>query len=246
MTHPVDIVALNKSYANSRVIKNLSFSINAGEIVGLLGVNGAGKSTLIKCLLDLTDIDSGEIKLFGTAHKYTAARCNLSYLSEHFAPPHYATGYDVLKLLTGLEGLKLQLDRVNEYCELLALDRSVLASPCKSYSKGMRQKLGLISCLLADKPLLILDEPMSGLDPRARKLFKDRLLEQRDRHHRTVFFSTHLLEDIQSICDRVMVLDQGQLQFIGKVQELLESTGKTTLEAAFLSCIQEQSNVEFA
>ena len=234
MTYPIEITGLVKTYGNRRVLDDLSLQIHAGEIVGLLGINGAGKSTLIKCMLDLIEADRGEIKLFDVPHRQTAARRNLSYLSEQFRPPYYARGYDVLKLLAGLEGLRFRAGDISEYCRLLALDEAVLAAPCKSYSKGMRQKLGLICCLLAEKPLLILDEPMSGLDPQARKLFKDRLLAQRDKK-RTIFFSTHLLEDIESICDRVVVLDEGRLRFIGTVPELLESSGENSLEAAFLS-----------
>ena len=234
MTHPIEINGLVKDYGTRRVLNELSLQIHAGEIVGLLGVNGAGKSTLIKCLLDLIEADAGEIKLFGISHRQTAARRKLSYLSEQFRPPYYARGHDVLKLMAGLEGLEFSASDISEYCRLLALDEAVLAHPCQSYSKGMRQKLGLISCLLAEKPLLILDEPMSGLDPQARKLFKDRLLAHRDKQ-RTIFFSTHLLEDIESICDRVVVLDDGRLRFIGTVPELLESSGKSSLEAAFLA-----------
>ena len=240
MTYPIEITKLVKSYGKKPVLEDLDLRIDAAEIVGLLGINGAGKSTLIRCMLDLIEVDSGEIKLFGVPHEQTASRRKLSYLSEQFRPPYYATGHDVLKLLAGLEGLNFRAPAISECCRLLALDETVLSAPCKSYSKGMRQKLGLIGCLLAEKPLLVLDEPMSGLDPQARKLFKDRLLAERDKQ-RTIFFSTHLLEDIESICDRVVVLDRGQLQFIGTVSKLLESSGKNTLEAAFLSHVKDNN-----
>ena len=238
MPKPLEITKLSKRYANKPVLDGLSFAINAGEIVGLLGVNGAGKSTLIKSVLDLIEFEHGDISIFGIPHRQTAARSNLSYLSEQFRPPYFATGHDVIKLLAGLERVRPAPAQVNEYCRLLALDESVLGAPVKSYSKGMRQKLGLISCLLADKPLLILDEPMSGLDPHARKLFKDRLLAQREKGC-SIFFSTHLLEDIESICDRVLVLDKGHLRFSGTVAEMLDFAGKSTLEAAFLACITQ-------
>ena len=238
MTKPLEITKLSKRYVTKPVLDSLSFEINAGEIVGLLGVNGAGKSTLIKSVLDLIEFEQGDISIFGIPHRQTAARSNLSYLSEQFRPPYFATGHDVIKLLAGLEGVRPPPEEVNEYCGLLALDETVLGAPVKSYSKGMRQKLGLISCLLADKPLLILDEPMSGLDPHARKLFKDRLLAQREKGH-SIFFSTHLLEDIESICDRVLVLNNGQLKFSGAVAEMLSFTGETALETAFLACIAQ-------
>ena len=241
MASPIEITNLCKRYQSKTTLKDVTFSVAAGEIVGLLGVNGAGKSTLIKCMLDLIEVDGGTIELFGVSHTQTMARHKLSYLGEQFRPPYYATGIDVLKLLAGLDGTILQRDLINDYCHSLDFDEADLNTLCKQYSKGMHQKLGLISCLLADKPLLVLDEPMSGLDPHARKLFKDRLVQQREKQ-RTVFFSTHLLEDIASICDRVMVIDQGQLRFIGTVNELLESTRQPDLEAAFLAYVNQPHN----
>ncbi|MGR8946399.1 MAG: ABC transporter ATP-binding protein [Gammaproteobacteria bacterium] len=239
MSFPLEIKNLTKSYGGKTALSNLSFRIEPGHIVGLLGVNGAGKSTLIKCLLDLIDFESGEIQIFGQAHTETTARRQLSYLGEQFAPPNFATGNDVLRLLTGIEGLTFPTTAIREQCELLALEHAVLDTPCQSFSKGMRQKLGLIACLVAAKPLLVLDEPMSGLDPLARRLFKDRILAQRDLQ-RTVFFSTHLLEDVESVCDRVIILDAGELRFSGSISALLESTKQSNLEAAFLAAINRQ------
>ncbi len=236
MSYPLEITNLTKSYHNKIAIADLSFTIESGEVIGLLGVNGAGKSTLIKCLLDLVDFDAGAISIFGQTHTLTNARRKLSYLGEQFIPPRFATGKDVLRLMAGLEGMNLPTEEVSRQCELLALEESVLESSCQSYSKGMRQKLGLIACLITAKPLMLLDEPMSGLDPLARRLFKDRIVEQREAG-RTVFFSTHLLEDISSVCDRVIVLDRGQLKFIGAIDEFLSSTQQANLETAFLASI---------
>ncbi|MEM7465336.1 MAG: ABC transporter ATP-binding protein [Pseudomonadota bacterium] len=236
MTQPLAISALKKFFGNKPAVSNVSFDIQAAEIVGLLGVNGAGKSTLIKSMLDLTEIDDGAIELFGEAHRLTASRRNLSYLPEQFRPPYFATGLDVLNMVAGIDGVQFKQVDIAQYCESLALDQAVLHQPCKTYSKGMRQKLGLIACLLSNKSLLILDEPMSGLDPLARRLFKDCIIEQRAKQN-AVLFSTHLLDDIESVCDRVLVLDQGQLKFDGPIAKLLETTGKATLESAFLTTI---------
>jgi len=237
MSLPLAVKHLSKSYRNKVAVTNISFDIREGEIVGLLGANGAGKSTLIRSLLDLISVDSGEILIFGKPHQKSEARRGLAYLAEQFRPPHFATGDDVLKLLAGVEGVTFCPSKIAKYCDDLALDQAVLTKPCQSYSKGMRQKLGLIACLAANKPLLILDEPMSGLDPVARKLFKDRLLEQQSRGC-SVLFSTHLLEDIQSVCSRVIIFDLGQLKFIGTLEELFTITDENHLEAAFLSVIE--------
>ena len=236
MSLPIEIKHLSKTYRKKIALSDLSFNIQGNEIVGLLGANGTGKSTLIKSILDLVEIDAGEISIFGQSHHSSAARGGLAYLSEQFRPPHFSTGNDVLKLLAGVEGIKFSMADITRHCEMLALDESVLKAPCKSYSKGMRQKLGLIACLLAEKRLLMLDEPMSGLDPLARRLFKDRLLEQRERN-RSVLFSTHLLEDIESVCDRVIILDAGRIKFIGGIDELFKASGEDSLEAAFLGLI---------
>jgi len=236
MSLPLTIANLSKSYRKKLVVSDLSFEILEGEIVGLLGANGAGKSTLIKSLLDLIDIDSGDISIFGRPHNASGSRAHLTYLSEQFRPPHFATGNDVLNLLAGVEGMNFSASDIARHCEMLALDKTVLKMPCKSYSKGMRQKIGLIACLLAKKRLLVLDEPMSGLDPLARRLFKDRLIEQRALN-RSVLFSTHLLEDIDSLCDRVIILDAGRITFIGHIDELLKTSGENSIEKAFLSLI---------
>lgn len=236
MSLPLAVKHLSKSYREKVAVSNISFDIREGEIVGLIGANGAGKSTLIKSLLDLISIDDGEILIFGESHQKSEARRGLAYLAEQFRPPRFATGDDVLKLLAGIEGMTFSPTEIAEYCDELALDRAVLSKPCESYSKGMRQKLGLIACLAANKPLLILDEPMSGLDPVARKLFKDQLLRQQNGGC-SVLFSTHLLEDIQSICSRVIIFDLGQLKFIGTLEELYAKTGENQLESAFLSII---------
>lgn len=237
MQTPLSVIDLDKSYGNIPATIGISFNVDAGEILGLLGVNGAGKSTLIKCILDLIEIDSGEITIFGTRHREIDSRTNLAYLSEQFRPPKFTTGVDVLRLLCGIENLNYPEEQVTKLCDALALDDKVLKAPCRSYSKGMRQKLGLIACLLAEKPLLLLDEPMSGLDPLARRLFKDCLLKHKAQG-RSVFFSTHLLEDVESVCDRVMIIDGGRLRFIGQIEALLEATKQESLEAAFLAIIR--------
>jgi len=121
----------------------------------------------------------------------------------------------------------------------LDLDRRALQSPVRSFSKGMTQKLGLAACLLSDKRLFVLDEPSSGLDPKARALLKRELLALRDRG-RTLFLTSHLLADVEQLCDRMAVLHAGSLRFVGAPSELLAQHGTSDMESAFLACIENR------
>ena len=236
MPHPVQFSSVTKRYGTRPVLRGVDLEIAAGETVGLIGINGAGKSTLLKAMLDLTSIDSGRIDLFGSSHSQTAARDKLAYLAERFIPPHYANGDDFLHFMSELHNSEPSEAAIQAECQSLELDIEALQRPVREYSKGMTQKLGLIACLLVLRPLLVLDEPMSGLDPKARALFKARLARLKDAGV-TTFFSTHLLDDVAVICDRVAILDAGRIRFTGTVADFQAAHGGDTLEESFLSCI---------
>lgn len=236
MSIPLKFASVSKRYAQRDILCGVDLSIAAGETIGLLGVNGAGKSTLLKSMLDLTSIDGGHIEVFGKDHRKPAAREHLAYLAEQFVAPHYATGSDFLRYVTRLHGITPTTTSIAEECRGLELDADVLRHPAGRYSKGMMQKLGLIGCLLTRRPLLVLDEPMSGLDPQARALFKSRLGQLKDAGV-TVLFSTHSLEDIAAGSDRVAVLNLGRICFIGTVGEFRGHYPAVTLEQSFLHCI---------
>lgn len=236
MSLPVLFSNVTKRYGTRAILRGVDLEIASGETVGLIGINGAGKSTLLKAMLDLTSIDDGRIELFGSIHTVTAARDRLAYLAERFIPPHYATGHDFLRFMSRLHRSDPTEAAIREECLGLELDFNVLRRPVREYSKGMTQKLGLIACLLVQRPLLVLDEPMSGLDPKARALFKARLARLKDAGV-TTFFSTHLLDDVAVICDRVAVLDVGQIRFTGTVADFQVAHRGATLEESFLSCI---------
>lgn len=235
-SRPIRISNVAKRYAKREVLRGVDFEIGAGETVGLIGVNGAGKSTLLKAMLDLTSIDNGRIELFGTDHRQTAARDQLSYLAEQFMPPHYARGDDLLEFIARLQGVRPTRAQIFEECASLELDAAALGRPAREYSKGMTQKLGLIACLVTRRPLLILDEPMSGLDPKARALFKARLARLKDEGG-TIFFSTHLLDDVAVVCDRVAILDEGRIRFHGTIAKFSAEHRGASLEESFLNCI---------
>ena len=228
--------AVAKSFGACRVLEDVSFDVAPGEALGLIGVNGAGKTTLLRALLDLARPDSGTISVFGTPSFEPAARAHLSYLAERFNPPSFATGAELLRYLLALHGQSLVVAEAEAEAAALDLDPSALARPLREYSKGMAQKLGLIACILGRRGLLVLDEPMSGLDPRARLLFKHRLAAQKA-VGATLFFSTHLLADVEALCDRIAVLDNARLVFVGSPAVFLQHYSAGTLEEAFLNCL---------
>ncbi len=232
---------VSKRYGTGPVVlREVSLQIAPGEFFGLAGVNGAGKTSLIKCMLDLADFSSGAISIFGASSRQFSARARLAYLPERFLPPHYLTGADFLKMMATLHGHPYDEQRVATVFDQLDLDAAALERPVRNYSKGMTQKLGLAATFLARRSLLILDEPMSGLDPKARALVKDRLFELK-REGCTLFFTSHALADIDEICDQVAILHGGHIAYHGTPSGLLENTGATTLERAFLRTIQGTS-----
>ncbi len=224
-----------KRFGRSTVLEELSFSVAEGEFFGLVGVNGAGKTTSLKGLLDFSEMDAGEIEIFGVSHRLIAARERLAYLPERFLPPYYLTGRDFLEYSARLHGVEADASILEGLCGSLDLEIDTLARPVRQYSKGMAQKLGLIACFLSGKELYILDEPMSGLDPKARILVKRYFGELRARK-RTVFFSTHLLTDVESLCDRMGILHGGRLRFVGTPEACRQQYGGS-LEQAYLACI---------
>lgn len=228
-----------KSYARQRVLNEVSFSVGAGEFFGLVGVNGAGKTSLIKSLLDFSMIDSGAISIFGVDHRDPQARARLAYLPERFLPPHYLKGLDFLQYMSRLYGNAYHEARASQIFATLDLDEAALTKPVRDYSKGMAQKLGLAACFLSDKDVFVLDEPMSGLDPKARALLKNHL-QQLKAAGKTLFFSTHMLADVEALCDRIAILHGGVLRFIGSPQACCVQFKAANLEQAYLACIESE------
>jgi ABC-2 type transport system ATP-binding protein len=226
-----------KRYGAQSVLDDVSLSVGAGEFVGLVGVNGAGKTTLIKSLLDFGTVDSGSISIFGVAHTRPESRARLAYLPERFLPPHYLNGREFLRYMANLHGVDYNEARVERMFQTLDLDKTALVKPVRQFSKGMAQKLGLAACFLSDKELLVLDEPMSGLDPKARALLKAHLLELKAQG-RTLFFSTHMLGDVEQLCDRIAILHRGKLRFSGSPSECCVKFSAATLEQAYMACIE--------
>lgn len=236
MQAPIDVSGVKKSFDGKPALQNASIRLQPGEIFGLIGLNGAGKTTLIKIILDLISADAGEVKLFGLASDNLEARQNLSYLPEKFQPSRYLKGMEYLDLSLSYYGKKLDTKTAERMAVKLDLDPGVLSAKVGTYSKGMGQKLGLLGAFLIETPLLILDEPMSGLDPRARIRLKETMLEARAAG-RAIFFSSHILSDIDEICDRIGVIHEGAQRFVGTPKEFKAKAGEPVLEKAFLEMI---------
>lgn len=229
---------LSKTYQKQAVLSGLSFEVQAGEIFGLVGENGAGKTSLFKCLLDFCDVDAGEIRIFGVDHRSSHSRLHLNFLPERFSPPYFLTGREFLQYVLKLNDTPYQAQEIEQgMCEL-DLHMDALSRSVRNYSKGMTQKLGLLSCFLLRKKLYIFDEPMSGLDPKARAMLKQKLCSVREAGG-SVMFSSHALADIDEICDRMAILHRGELKFVGTPAACREQFNTTSLEQAYLRCILE-------
>ena len=235
---PLAIDHIDKFYGAHHVLGDISFALKPGEIFGLVGLNGAGKTTLIKILLDLTTADRGHAHIFGEPSDTVHARTKLSYLPEKFSPSRYLRGSEHLALALSYYGKKFDLAAAQALAVDLDLDPAVLTRKVGGYSKGMGQKLGLMDAFMVDQPFMILDEPMSGLDPRARIKLKDVMLRARAQG-KTIFFSSHILSDIEEICDRIGIIHNSKLVYLGTAAEFKPTFQEQTLERAFLKAIGE-------
>ena len=224
----VELSGLTKSYASGLfrkrsqpALKGVSFSVEAGEIFGYLGPNGSGKTTTLKILLGLVFPDAGSVRILDRPMADRSWRYRTGYLPEHPYFYDYLTPAEYLDYAGRLFGMPLHevRQRSDELLTLVGLRRSAEV-PVRRFSKGMVQRLGLAQALLNDPELLILDEPMSGLDPIGRRIVRDIILSQRERN-KTVLFSTHILSDAETLCDRIGVLRGGELLAAGRLQEIL-------------------------
>ncbi len=228
------------AYGGIPAITDINLDVHQGETFGLIGLNGAGKTTMIKAILGLRNQDKGEITVMGQSSSGKSARANLAFLPERFEPPWFLSGLEFVKFSQKIYKQPFNEKKVYEMAESLALDTRALKRRVQSYSKGMRQKLGLIATLMTNCSLLILDEPMSGLDPKARTLVKKLLVENNAGKDRTIFLSSHILSDMDEICDRVCVLDESIIKFTGTPAEMKKQTNANNLEQSFLDLIEKK------
>lgn len=229
---PLKISEISKSFAKP-VLDKVSFDVQPNEIFGFIGLNGIGKTTLIKIILDLLDQDHGEVEIFGVSRLLPQARKKVCYLPEKFSPSAHLKGEEFVKFVLDFYGKKYDAKKARQICENLDLKFEVLKQKVTKYSKGMTQKLGLLAVFLSEAELVILDEPMSGLDPKARIALKRELLAYKQAG-KTVFFSSHILSDMDEICDSIAVLNNTKIVYHGTPQGFKNKHEQETLDKAFL------------
>lgn len=219
----------NKVFA----VQGLSLSVARGEVFGCIGPNGAGKSTTIKLLLDLIRPDSGSISINGLPTTDEASRAMVGYLPENPYLYEYLTASEYLAFAARLSGLAaaVMAERRGLLLEKLKLSQAAHRR-ISTYSKGMQQRTAIAAALIHNPELVILDEPMSGLDPLGRKLIFD-LIDELKGQGKTIFISSHILTDIERLCDRVGIIVQGRLSFEGVVKDL-----SGPLDDLFLQVVQ--------
>lgn len=222
LSHSIEVESLTKSYNGLKAIESLSFMIGAGEIVGFLGPNGAGKSTTMRILTGLLEADTGRARILGQsiAADPTAVKDRVGYMPENNPLPEDLRVREYLRLrgrLKGLSGgsLRRAMDRVCEVCDL---DRKTRRKAIRSLSKGFRQRVGIADTLLTEPPIIILDEPTIGLDPHQIRAFRALVDSLRGKH--TVVISSHILPEIERICDRCVIINRGQVVACGSPGDL--------------------------
>jgi beta-exotoxin I transport system ATP-binding protein len=218
---PISIRDLAKHYGRLVAISDLTFEVGEGEIFGFLGLNGAGKTTTIRVLLDLLRPTRGHASILGRDCQADglSVRAQVGYLPGELGFYGDMTGDDVLRLLARLSGRRIDPAWRRSLEDRFEFASSDLPRKLREYSSGMKRKLGLIQAFQADPPLLILDEPTEGLDPLMQEAFYD-LLAELKRRGRTVFLSSHILSEVERVCDRVAVLRTGRLALLDGVDEI--------------------------
>ena len=224
---------LTKTFGSKTAVNDLSLEIADGEIFGFIGHNGAGKTTTIKAACGIIPFDSGEIYINGKSIKTEPLACkaDIAYLPDNPDLYEFMTGIQYLTFIADVYGVpaKVRTERIHQYSDLLELTPS-LSQPVSAYSHGMKQKLAIISALIHEPRLLIMDEPFVGLDPIAAHQLKE-YMRQLCRRGGAIFFSTHVLEVAEKLCDKIAIIKGGTLVRCGVTAEII---GDESLESVFL------------
>jgi ABC-2 type transport system ATP-binding protein len=232
----IEVLELDKTYRAFRgrpvkALQGLTLTVEPGTIFGLIGQNGAGKTTLIKILLGLATPTSGAARLLGGSPKDPAVRCRVGYLPEQMRLPDYFQAENFLRYMARLNGVdrKAMKRRIPALLERVGLAKA--RKPIKDYSKGMQQRLGLAQALVSEPEVLFLDEPTDGLDPLGRKDVRDLLVQLRA-EGKTIFLNSHLLSEIELVCDRIVILDRGSVARDATPGEFTRGTGEYLIRVA--------------
>lgn len=224
---------LTKTYGEKRAVDNLSLHIAPGEIYGFIGHNGAGKTTTLKAVVGILQFDKGEVFIKGESIRKNPLACKqkIAYIPDNPDLYEFMTGIKFLNLIADIFGVpeEKRQERIRKYADLFEMTEN-LAQPIASYSHGMKQKLAIISAWIHEPKLIIMDEPFVGLDPKAAHILKQMMREICDEGG-AIFFSTHVLEVAEKLCDKVAIIRNGQLIQSGTMQEV---KGDDSLEEVFL------------
>jgi ABC-2 type transport system ATP-binding protein len=226
--------------AEKHAVRGLNLAVCPGEVFGFLGPNGAGKTTTMNVLLGFVAPSSGNAFLFGVNVREPIARQRIGYLPELTYYYKFLTAEELLRFYAKIFGLprKVADERIDSILKLVELDHA-RKRPIRTYSKGMQQRAGLAQALINNPDLLILDEPTSGLDPIGRMKVRE-IIQRLKNEGKTVFFSSHELGEVETVCDRVAILADGELKAEGGVNELVRSYQCSTLEQVFLKIIDHK------
>lgn len=233
------ITNLTKTYGTKRAVDNLSLHIAPGEIYGFIGHNGAGKTTTIKSVAGILQFDAGEIEIDGVSVKKDpiAAKSRIAYIPDNPDLYDFMTGIGFLHFVADIFGVDTEArnERIKKYANAFGLTDS-LAGAISSYSHGMKQKLAIISALIHEPRLMILDEPFVGLDPKAAHILKGIMRELCDKGG-AIFFSTHVLDVAEKLCDKIAIIKDGKLIRFGTTEEV---RGDASLESVFLDLAEDE------
>jgi len=235
-TLPLSIDGIYKNYGTFKAVKNVSFSVKSGEVLGIIGPNGAGKTTTIKMILGLLKPDKGSIELFGGSNEDGDIRKKIGYMPETPSFYNHLTGREILQFAGELFSLSAEeiKNRSTELLETVGLSQAA-DRQLKGYSKGMLQRICLAQALINQPELLFLDEPMDGLDPIGRIRMKEVLLDIKKKGT-AIVFNSHILSDVEAISDRIAIMDKGEILKIGTVTQLIPK--HTTLEQVFIETVE--------
>lgn len=230
---------LTKCYGEKRAVDDLSLHIQKGEICAFIGHNGAGKTTAIKSVCGILRFDAGKIFVDGISvgEDPLAAKARLAYIPDNPDLYEFMTGIGYLNFVADIFGVDAAArnERIHRFADMLELTKD-LARPISAYSHGMKQKLAIISALIHEPRLLVMDEPFVGLDPKAAHLLKE-LMREMCREGTAIFFSTHVLEVAEKLCDKVAIIKGGKLIRAGSMDDV---RGDASLESVFLELEAEQ------
>jgi ABC-2 type transport system ATP-binding protein len=244
----LELENVSKSYRGIPAISGVTFRINAGEVVGYLGANGSGKSTTVKIITGLLQPNEGRVLFQGKniRHDLASFRGMLGYVPEEAHLYTYLSAIEYLQLVGRLRGLRERLiqTKANRLLQLLGLE-SWRHSPISMYSKGMKQRVLIAAALMHDPPLLIFDEPLSGLDVLSSRLFKDLLLEL-TAAGKAVLYISHVLEVVEQICTRVVVIAKGKILADASPSELTGMMHLNNLESVFAQLVQQEDTKSVA